>query len=355
MGEVLGSDKVWPVILMGIRREHSTHGAKATSALGYLLHARHNPAMSAQEQNQSGLEANKLLIIRNPAAGKGGKRFNQTLDHLRGLGCHVELRQTQARGDAEKLARAAAHEGFNRVLAAGGDGTINEVINGLARTDMPLALLPLGTANVLAHEIGLSLDPAVIARTAANGVTRPVCLGRVSQGANTEAGQEQRLFVMMAGVGFDAHAVAGVNPALKHQSGKGAYFIEALRQLAVFSYPRYRLNVDGRDYDAVSAIIANGRSYAGRYLLAPEARLEDPRLHVCLFQKPGALAFMRYGLALQCGRLGKRSDFRIVTGRKITIEGPTGDPLQADGDIVAKLPVEIEALPGALNLVMPLG
>ncbi len=290
----------------------------------------------------------RILIIHNPAAGGRGGRGAAALARLRGLGCDLEVRATARRGDAEALARAAVSQGFDRVVAAGGDGTINEVVNGLAGSGVALALLPLGTANVLAAEIGLGSDPAELAVTILGGAPRSVCLGRVRQ-----QGGAARFFATMAGVGADAHAVAGVSPALKRGLGKGAYYAEMLRQLVVFPFPRYRLRVDGTTYEAASVVVAKGHYYAGRYVLAPEARLAEPLFHVCLFEQGGRLAALRYALAMRRGRLGDLPDFRIVTGREVQIEGPAGDPVQADGDIVAALPAEMEVVPDALRLVMP--
>ena len=153
----------------------------------------------------------RLLVIRNPAAGSRGGRFAATLDRLTGLGCRIEVRETGARGDAERFAQEPGDRDL--VVAAGGDGTINEVANGLVAgaSGLPLAILPLGTANVLAGEIGLGLDPGAVARTIARGAPRRISLGRVT-GAQAGGGGAARLFFQMAGVGFDAHAVAGVNP-----------------------------------------------------------------------------------------------------------------------------------------------
>jgi diacylglycerol kinase family enzyme len=100
-------------------------------------------------------------------------------------------------------------------------------------------------------------------------------------------------------------------------------------------------------------VVANGRYYAGQYVLAPDADLTEPSFQVCLFERGGRLAALRYVMALQLDRLVEEPDYRIVTGCEVRIEGPKGDPVQADGDIVAGLPVDIEILPGALRLSMP--
>lgn len=297
-----------------------------------------------------GANNRSLLVIRNPAAGRRGGLFAGTLSRLHALGCRTEVRETAARGDAEAWARNAGGAGYDAVVAAGGDGTIAEVINGLVGVadTPPLAILPLGTANVLAVEIGLPTDATALADVIAAGTARAICLGRIRD----QAGRQTH-FSLMAGVGFDAHVVAGVRPGLKRTLGKGAYVAESLWQLGAFAYPRYRITVDGTAYDTASLIIANGRHYAGRYVCAPAAALDDPVLHVCLFDKGGPLAVLRYMTALRSGRLVQRPDYRIIPARHVTIAEPVGEPVQADGDNVAVLPVDIDVVPGALRLVMP--
>jgi YegS/Rv2252/BmrU family lipid kinase len=303
--------------------------------------------MSAKSRN--------LLVIRNPSAGRRGELFARTLHRLRALGCRTEVRDTATRGDAEAWAREAVGSDYDAVVAAGGDGTVAEVINGLVTGGSmagsgapPLAILPLGTANVLAIEIGLLGDPEGLADVIAAGTARPVSLGRIRDTAG-----RQTYFSMMAGAGFDAHVVANVNLGLKRIIGKGAYVAESLRQLCALRSPRYRLTVDGTEYDAASLIIAKGRHYAGRYVCAPDVTIGEPVLHVCLFETSGRLAVLRYLAALQTGRLAGRPDYRIIPARHVAISKPAGEPLQADGDIVAQLPVEIDVVPDGLRLVFP--
>jgi diacylglycerol kinase family enzyme len=267
---------------------------------------------------------------------------------VRGLGSVPEVWATARRGEAEALARAAVERGYDLVVAAGGDGTVNEVVNGVAGSGLPLALLPLGTANVLAIEIGLDLAPDALAQTILRGTPVDVCLGRI-RGADGAA----RLFTTTAGAGADAHAVASVDLVGKKVLGTGAYYAEMARQLLVFPFPNYRITVEGAAYDAASVVVSNGRYYAGQYVLAPDADIAEASFQVCLFERGGRLAALRYVLALQMDRLAEEPDYRIVTGREIRIEGPEGDPVQADGDIVAALPVDIEIVPGALRLLMP--
>lgn len=256
------------------------------------------------------------------------------------------MRETAGPGDAERLAAAAAaSNGHDLLVAAGGDGTINEAINGLVGSAVPVGILPLGTANALAAEIGQKIDPEAIARTLATGTPQPISLGRANG----------RRFLLMAGAGFDARVVQSVSLPLKRRIGKGAYALAFLHQWLRFGLPRYDVAIDGAPYHPASVIIANARSYAGRYVCAPDADLRSPTFEVCLFERPGRLWAIAYGAALFAGFLPKLSGYRIVPGKRVEISGPPGDPVQGDGDVIAQLDVVIEILPNALELVFPAG
>lgn len=295
----------------------------------------------------------RLLLVRNPTAGRRhGRRFLATLRALADLGCVAEVRDTQARGDAEQIAGGASGERYDLVVAAGGDGTIAEVINGLAvppddgQVGRPgLAILPMGTANVMAHEMGLPMQPLALARLIAGGPLRALSLGRLPDG---------RFFGAMAGGGFDAEVVANVDLRLKRWIGKGAYALEGARRWFA-PQGTLRVTVDGRTYDAASVVVSKGRYYAGRFVLAPEARLDDGLLHVCLFSSGGPWRRLVYSVGLLRGRLLDLPDFQIVPGCRLSIEGRAGAPLQADGDIVARLPVEIDIVENVIRAVLPEG
>jgi diacylglycerol kinase family enzyme len=162
-----------------------------------------------------------------------------------------------------------------------------------------------------------------------------------------------RRFVLMAGAGFDAHVVATVRTPIKRWLGKGAYALAMLRQLLAFGFPIYQVSIDGAVRQAGSVLIANGRFYAGRFVAAPAADLQAPVFEVCLFERSGRLAAIGYALALFTGLLPRLASYRILPATRIQIEGTPGEPVQADGDIIATLPARIEVLPRALELVFP--
>ena len=287
----------------------------------------------------------RLYVIYNPAAGWRRRwRYRKVLAHLARLGCALTLCETAARGDAEALARAADPAAVDLVVAAGGDGTINEVINGLAASPIPLAILPLGTANVLAAEIGLAGSARAIAETIATQAPRPVFLGSANG----------RRFALMVGVGFDARVVADLDLGLKRAFGKLAYVLAALRQLLAYRARRYLVEIDGRPFTAAALVIAKGHYYGGRFTIAPAARLEEPRLYVALFECPGRWNLLRYGWGLLSGRIGRLSDVRVVPARSVSVRAESAEPgeaVQADGDLAATLPLAVTLADATLALV----
>jgi diacylglycerol kinase family enzyme len=182
-----------------------------------------------------------------------------------------------------------------------------------------------------------------IARTLVFGPERRVNVGLVNG----------RRFLMMAGVGFDAHVVARVSPRVKRLLGRMTYVFELLQGLFRFPYRRYRVTIDGRSWDAASVVVANGHFYGGRFTVAPQARLDDPHLDVCLFLGSGPWNVVRYGLALLLGRLDRLADVCVVRGSEIVIDGAAGEPVQCDGDVVARLP--LVARPSGLHQLLVTG
>jgi len=273
-----------------------------------------------------------LLIIHNPTAGRRrGRLLARVGAALAESGVRLRMEATGARGDATRIARAA--RGTETIAVAGGDGTINEAINGLAGAGTRLALIPLGTANVLAAELGLPDDADAIARIAAGGAARAIHLGEAAVASGT------RRFAMMAGVGFDAHVVAHVPLRLKRAAGKLAYGWQMLVEWLRFRPRRYRVIADGAVQDCASAIVAKGRFYAGRYVAAPDASLDRASFELVLFAHGGRWAVLRYALALGLGRLHRARGISILRARDISIAGDPAEPVHADGDVIGTLPV----------------
>ena len=283
----------------------------------------------------------RLALIFNPTAGRRRRRRFAAALELLSAGAAVRVMPTGARGDAERFAAAVAADGSaDAIVAAGGDGTINEVVNGMAGSGLPLGIVPLGTANVLAWELGIGDRAASAAGAILGGRTRAIHLGRCNG----------RYFTMMAGVGLDAQIVAAIRPPLKRAFGKLAYVHEGLVQIAKLKPTRYRVVVDGVAADAATVIVCNGRYYAGRYVIAQAADLGRPELHACLFGRGGRLPAMRYSLAMLLDRLSTSPDLVIQPGTRIAIDGPAGAPVQGDGDVIGHLPAAIELASTTLDM-----
>jgi len=274
-----------------------------------------------------------VLIIVNPDAGRvAAKRrhLGGVVAALRGRGCAVEIREAPRAGDAENLARNAEPE-FDVIVAAGGDGTIAAVVNGIAAAPRPIAILPLGTANVLAAEIGLPRRAAALAQVIAEAPAAPVWPGRI----------DGRLFLTSAGSGFDADVVAAVDHGLKRRGGKLAFVWAALTCLRRYRERRLVVVADGVEHRVGSVIATTGPLYAGRFAIAPEARLDEPVLHLVLLRQHGRGDVLRHTLAMLTGRLPRAGGVVILAAREITITGEDGTPVQADGDDAARLPVTL--------------
>src|ERR1700761_8057318 len=207
-----------------------------------------------------------MVIVFNPVAGRRRAHLLwRVLDILVANGVRLDLVETHRAGHAEVLAREAVVRGEPMVVAAGGDGTIAEVANGLMGSATRLGVIPLGTANVLAHELALPFSPKSVAAALAFGRTCALWPGQAT------AADGARLFVQMLGVGFDAHVVRNLPYGLKKSFGKGAYVLQSLRELLRYRFPVIRLRIDGTETEAASVIISKGRLYGGKFRLAADA------------------------------------------------------------------------------------
>lgn len=275
-----------------------------------------------------------MLVVFNPAAG--GRRAHllwRVVDIMITNGLKVEVAETRRAGHATALARDAATSGYRTVVAAGGDGTIAEVARGLADTDARLGIIPLGTANVLAHELELPFGPNAVAAALAFGRTRQVWPGMLRRGGNGRAGGGvgEMLFVQMMGAGFDAHVVHRVSPPMKRALGAFAYFAQGVRELFRYGFEPIRVGVDGVEMQLASVIVSKGHLYGGRYPLAPGASPGRPGFTVAAFEHSGPGAALLYGAALPLHLMPHMPGLRLLRAREVAVE-TDAVPAQADGD-----------------------
>jgi diacylglycerol kinase (ATP) len=247
------------------------------------------------------------------------------------------------------MARKAIAEGAQLILAAGGDGTINEVLDGMAHASVPLGILPAGTANVLATEVGLGSNLERAATLIPQCAAKRISIGRL------DCGSTRRHFLSMAGAGFDARIVYHLSAGLKQQLGKGAYWIGGFAQ-AVRRFPEFEIEVDGRVLGVCSfALISRVRNYGGDFEIARDASLLDNHLEVVLFRGRHSLPYFKYLGGMIAGRLAGMRGVTFLTGRHVRVFDPRDRRvyIQVDGEYAGRLPAKISLAPDALTLLVP--
>ena len=286
----------------------------------------------------------KNLLIANPMAGTGwkGRSLNKVVRRLKEIYPGLELVYTKGPGDATALSRQAVSDGYRTIIAAGGDGTINEAVNGMAGSQSILGIIPMGTGNALAREIGLSLNPVRAASMLAHAITKRVHLG-IANG---------RYFIVGAGIGFDALMMARVDrkyKGLKRRLGVTPYIIAGIEELYLYNHPRIKFVIDGEEHTGEYGLIV--KSNAGRFRFAKSISLDDPSLLLCLFRNVKTIPFLRYWLSVLFGNPVKSEEIAYIRGKEIYVSSDDPLPVHVDGEVIGKLPVKISLVENALNLL----
>ena len=292
----------------------------------------------------------KALVVLNPVAGNRDQTLSNLVVHkLSSLGWEICIRETSGIGDAEIIASkiSGGNFAFDLIIVSGGDGTINEVVNGLVgggRLDIPIGVIPAGTVNLLASELGLKNSVPSIVDALLGETKRSISLGEV-------IGRDgERVFLMTAGVGFDANAISRVSMSIKKLHGKTAYALAGLMEYLLGSFPKYKVILGGKKYTVGSVLLANGKYYAGRMVWAPKADIGGTGVQIGLFRTLGRLTLPIYVLGMMFGFLSKLKGFQVIDADGIIIEGPRGQPVQIDGDLLARLPVLIRVARDKVNI-----
>jgi YegS/Rv2252/BmrU family lipid kinase len=294
----------------------------------------------------------RATLISNPKTGRYGARRLRPIDdvaaQLRNLGIEVDLRLTAAPGEATEIAARAARNGSSDVIVAGGDGTINEAIQGLAGSKARLAIIPRGTANVLARELNLPLNDEQATAVAARGNSRRIHLGLATEHATGTS----RYFVLMAGIGLDASVVQRVQPRLKKRIGKGAFWISGLSHLADWRPSAFTLEIDGNSYKGTFAAIGKAAHYGGDLLITPGARLEEPAFEVCIIETESRFSYLRLlSYAVRTGMPRDKPGVRFVKTALVEAKGDA--PVQVDGELIGSLPMRFEIASESLEVIVP--
>jgi diacylglycerol kinase (ATP) len=295
----------------------------------------------------------RTCVIFNPAAK--GEKAGRLRRHLDEISADCALKQTKAGGDARLLAAKAVQEGFDTIVAAGGDGTINEVLNGIG--DAPdgfararLGVLPLGTVNVFARELGIPLRLSRALQMIRQGRETLLDLPRMEY--SVHGATARRYFAQLAGAGLDARAIELVDWPLKKKIGPLAYVIAGLRALM---RPQFKITVsDGRQTVAGELVlIGNGRLYGGSFAIFPTADLRDGLLEVCVFPRVNWLTLARCGPGLLLRRKLAPSVATRLRSSSFTLTSSPAAPMEADGEFVGHLPATFAVERSRLRAIVP--
>lgn len=301
----------------------------------------------------------RVCFVVNPTAGHGRaarlwRRLEPLVRSFAGnAGAGYAVRFTEKPGHARELASRAAEEGFERVAVVGGDGTMNEVANGLVGTAAALAIVPAGTANDLVRSFPIPVKAEEATRLAFEGR-----VGRMDVGL-AETAQVRRYFVNMFGSGFDAEVAGLVNdigPVVKRLGGGVAIPVCLVMTLVRYRFPWVTLTIDSRNIEVprlIFSAVAIGRFIGNGMMLLPEAVVDDGLLDVMWAHEMGRLEILRTVLKTYSGRHVEHPRVHFTRGKKVRVESSTPLRCHVDGEVGGFLPATIEVVPGALGIVLP--
>jgi YegS/Rv2252/BmrU family lipid kinase len=294
---------------------------------------------------------NGLTVILNPNAGKGkGKLLLTRIEKLlKAEELVFDVLETTGPGHATELAREAVGRGSETIVAAGGDGTVREVVSGIAGTKAVLGIVPIGSGNDFCKTIGLPRELEAACRVIRSGMVRRFDLGRVG---NT-------YFANAVGIGFDALVVIEAN-RIRWLKGLPLYVGSVFRAMLRFDCPHTTIELDDRKFERqiLLAACANGQYYGGGFHVAPEAKADDGLLDVCVIDHVGRLKILQKLMYVIKGTHATQPEVKFYRSRKVVITSPDVLYVQADGDLLPEADphrVEVELLPGALSIITPAG
>ncbi len=309
----------------------------------------------------------RVALIYNPASGQLSSRreaaVQEAVTVLRNAGVQAQAYVTTEAGSATLYARQAVSDGCDTILACGGDGTVHEVLQGIVGTDVALGVIPLGTANALASDLGLITSPAKAARILLLAEPTRVSVGRIHY-LDGDGNPGSRYFTVAAGVGADALLMSRLEPRLKRRLGYVLYMIEALRILVTHGFPLFETvvpaNVNGavRVVDVSQLLAVRVSSFGGALRnLAPGASLRNGKLSLLAFKTQSRMRYMLFLAAVLAGRHKFAKEVELLETASVECRAPRGSDdsffVEADGEVLGSLPARFEVVPHSLTLLVP--
>jgi diacylglycerol kinase (ATP) len=285
-------------------------------------------------------------LLFNPSAGMRAKtpiRVQEVIRLFAAENIEMTPSPTQAEGSVVHQVREMVQEKPDLIVIWGGDGTINEVVNGMFGTGIPLGFLPGGTANLMVRELTIPVNVPKAIRVIGTDNRRLISVGQAND----------RYFLLMVGVGFDSAVIQNVNLSIKRKLGKLAFGISAIHTAVNYRFPQFQVQFDGQNTDCVFAVICNARHYAAYFVLTPDADISDDYLYLCLFKDPGLARLFEYAFhALRRTHIQLPS-VQVIRTKQILVTGTEGVAVQADGELVGSLPIKFSIHPRSLEVFCP--
>lgn len=296
-------------------------------------------------KRRGGRRTGKYLLIINPQAGNAGRIEKWLSGLVEERGMVLDVMETRKRMDAKRFAEKAVGK-YSVVIAAGGDGTVNEVVNGLAGSDTKLGIIPLGTENVLANGLGIPLDSDKAFDVILDGKSRRFDLGKANG----------RYFILMAGVGLDAKSVKDVGPALKRFLGSGAYHLAGIKNVLTHVPCKLEIWLDEQvlPRKGYFAVIGNSRYYGGGLEITQFAEHDDGYLDVCIFKRTDVFNMLKSFLSaaskgsIPIDELPNIEYFRV---KKVRIVSEKPVLAHTDAEVIGTTPLNVGVCPKAISLI----
>ncbi len=289
----------------------------------------------------------KITIIANPVAGRGRayRTVHRLVQHWPYEDWEYEFLATRCPEHAGVLAMEQLANPPDLLAVCGGDGTLHEVVSYVPDPPFPVALLPAGTANVLARDLGLPAEPVRAMEVALKRAVRRVDLGKV-------VARAPHSFLLMAGVGFDAYVASRVRPAVKKRLGMSAYALSTMHALATYAFPEFQVSSRDGEFTATSCLIANAKGYGGGLVFTPDADMCDGLLDILVLQGKPRIGYLGFLWNAWRGHPRTLPWIKSFRSPSVRITGPRGLWVQADGELIGTLPLEIDVRPKTFPLVV---
>lgn len=309
----------------------------------------------------------KVVLIMNPYSGSGST-ISRYMKNVLGLkqrsfeqgkspeelseqiqkyfteyGFNAEVYLTKSSEDATGIARSCIRMKREMVVVAGGDGTINAVINGLAQSKIALGIIPMGTVNLLATELGIPADIRAACQLLTEGAARLIDLGRINN----------RYFASLAGVGFDAFIKKETSPSLKHLLGGLAYVLYAAVSMIKYPFKSIHIHIDKEPYEhkGYLLIIGNGKYFGANMPIAPQAMMDDHKLDCVIYRKKGISGIIQYFWKIKTGSISQSPYTEYLKVERVDISAHGKHPVHGDGELIGTTPVTVEVVPSALKII----